>query len=337
MTQAVTICVPVRNEARLLPGFLASIAGADLPGESRVRLCVLLDGCKDASAVIVREAREAFPFDVVIRERSGGRIPNAGDARRAAMAMGRDLTGDAAGFLLSCDADGAVDPRWILDCLAALEHAEIVCGRVARHPGIVSPAQDRLEAYLDTLHGLRRTIDPVPWEASVTHHQTSAANMGIRTTTYARLGGFQAIPHGEDARFVDDAERAGFRVRRDGTPLVHTSPRRLGRAPGGFAATMRALDGGAMPIVAHPADAVWQYRMQAAARHAFAAGMPEAVAAQLRLSEAHLVGVARDCPNAQAFAMRVVPVPPGGMRHIPLDRAETVISALGDVPRLAVA
>ncbi len=92
-----------------------------------------------------------------------------------------------------------------------------------------------------------------------------------------------------------------------------------------------------MPIVAHPADAVWQYRMQAAARHAFAAGMPEAVAAQLRLSEAHLVGVARDCPNAQAFAMRVVPVPPGGMRHIPLDRAETVISALGDVPRLAVA
>ena len=42
----------------------------------------------------------------------------------------------------------------------------------------------------------------------------------------------------------------------------------------------------------------------------------------------HLLGVARDCPNAEAFAMRVVPTPPGGMRQAPLAIAEAALDVL---------
>lgn len=40
------------------------------------------------------------------------------------------------------------------------------------------------------------------------------------------------------------------------------------------------------------------------------------------LTQDHLVGVRRDSPNAEAFAMRVVPVPPGGIRLAGLEVAE---------------
>ncbi len=68
--------------------------------------------------------------------------------------------------------------------------------------------------------------------------------------------------------------------------------------------------------------------MQAAARAAFADGRWAAIAAPIGLSEDHVRGVARDCPNAEAFAMCVVPLPPGGMREVALPIAEAALAAL---------
>ena len=87
--------------------------------------------------------------------------------------------------------------------------------------------------------------------------------------------------------------------------------------------------------VAHPEDAAWQYRMHAVARAAFERARPEAVASALGLTPDHVRGVARDCLNAEAFAMRVVPEPPGGMRGVGLPVAERALAALAGARRAA--
>ena len=91
--------------------------------------------------------------------------------------------------------------------------------------------------------------------------------------------------------------------------------------------TLEAGDVGAV-TVAHPQDAAWQYRMHALVRAAYLENRLERVGAALALTREHVVGVARDCPNAEAFAMRIVPEPPAGMRMVPLTVAEDEIALL---------
>ena len=63
--------------------------------------------------------------------------------------------------------------------------------------------------------------------------------MAMRADIYAALGGFPPLASGEDARLVDDAARAGFRVRHDAASWVHSSARRDGRALDCLAADLR--------------------------------------------------------------------------------------------------
>lgn len=114
----------------------------------------------------------------------------------------------------------------------------------------------------------------MPWEARQTHHYTSGASLAFRAPAYARSGGFQPLGSAEDARIVDEAHRAGLRVRRDAAVRVVTSSRRVGRAVGGLADHLHDLaylQGGQDGVrVAHPAHMAWQYAGHAAARRAFA-------------------------------------------------------------------
>ena len=125
-------------------------------------------------------------------------------------------------------------------------------------------------------------------------------------------------------------------MRRDADCIVRTSDRRDGRAGGGMAAELHRLETGdaALVRVAHPRDVAWQYRGQAIARDAYSTGRLDLIAATVGLSHDHVEGVARDCPNAEAFAMRIVPVPEGGMRIVSLGVAEAELEMLS---RLRVA
>jgi len=236
------------------------------------------------------------------------------------------------GILLSTDADSQPRRDWVRAALHGLAIADIVAGRLLRTAAESDPTQGRLELYLDRLHLLRRAIDPVPWDCSAGSHCSGGANLGFRLAAYEALGGFKPLPAGEDAILLDDACRAGFRVRREPTMVVETSSRRDGRAPGGLAASLREIDFYGLPSVPHPNAAVWQYRAQAAARSVFDT-LPDNNAAMhlgglIGLSADHVIGVARDCPNAEAFAMRVVPSAPEPASIIPLDEAELALAAL---------
>ena len=292
-------------------------------------ICLLLDSCTDDSAELADAYATRSSHRVLIAEEDVS-TTNAGRARRRAMTMGLDALAGDDGILLTTDADSMPMPSWLEAMVAALDHADVVIGKVirtGRHPHAL---QDRIERYYDALHALRRRLDPVPWEALVTHHQTTGANMGIRASAYQLLGGFSPVASGEDARLADEASRAGLSVRRDAAGIVHTSDRRDGRAPGGMAHILHTLEAGDVGtvMVAHPQDAAWQYRMHALVRAAYLENRLERVGVALGLTRDHVIGVARDCPNAEAFAMRIVPEPPAGMRMVPLTVAEDEIALL---------
>ena len=323
---ATVVCVPVRNEATLLPRFLDALATQR--GAGAFTLCMLFDGCDDDSAGIVVARSAKLPFRVVTADVSSGE-PNAGLARKRAMALGLSVLRDDA-MIVSTDADSVPDPDWVAANRAALDVADVAAGRVVRSGGVPNPVQDRVEAYYDALFALRRAIDPLPWEARQTHHYTSGASLAFRAAAYRQLGGFEPLPSAEDARLVDAAHRAGLRVRRDAAIRVETSARRVGRAVDGLADHLRRLDAGeAQATMAHPDDMVWRYRYHANARTAWAKPVAyPALAAALERDLAEVVGIAADAANAEAFAMQVVPGIPGGERTVSLGDAEIALAAL---------
>jgi hypothetical protein len=281
---------------------------------------------------MVTSYRDRSRHNVIVAE-APSLAANAGRARHNAMALGAATLTDADGILLTTDADTLPADDWVREMTAALSYAEIVAGVIRRQTLNPNGLQDRLEAYYDALFALRRRLDPVPWEAEQTHHFCGGANLGIRRSAYKALGGFKPVPSGEDAQLLDDASRAGLRVRRDAACVVYTSDRREGRVTGGLATALDALDrSDATEVrVAHPADAAWQYRMQAAARVAHRNDSLAAFATLLNLTHDHVRGVERDCSNSEAFAMRIVPTPPGGMRSVSLPTAEAEMTRLVDL------
>lgn len=324
---AIAICVPARNEAADLPRLFGALEQLEPVRSGPVDLCLLLDGCTDGSGCLA-DAFAARSRHRVRIERADDAGPSAGLARVRAMAMGLRALEGRDGLLLTTDADSVPLPDWLCTMTAGLRQADVVTGRIVRDRDAPHPLQDRIEAYYDALFALRRRLDPVEWEAPVTHHYTGGANMGIRAAAYRAIGGFAPLASGEDARFVDDAARAGLRVRRDAASLVRTSGRRHGRATGGLASSLCHLDGleAAAVRVAHPADLRWQYRRHRVARGAYAENCLDKVGALIGLPDDHLRGVARDCPNAEAFAMRIVPEPPGGVRTVSLPVAEAELA-----------
>ncbi len=218
--------------------------------------------------------------------------------------------------LLTTDADSVLAPDWLLKNEAAFDTADLIAGYAKRGSRSRDERRDELEAYLESLHDVRRRIDPIGYDAPVSHPYTSGASLGITLAAYERIGGMPALPFGEDAAFVDYARLAGLRVRQDKAVRVRTSGRRRGRAVNGLAAALKASDEdakfGIPSLLENPWDACQHYAQQAfsraayprllsesdAVRHAAAAGLPPET----------VVSAWDEASSADAFVMRVVPV-----------------------------
>ena len=320
------IAVPVRNEAERLPRLLDALAQqTQAPAFS---LCVFFDNCDDGCQVLVEARQRDLPYPILSDRCDAGGPPNAGIARGRATELA--VRAAPNGVILTTDADSEPMADWIATSLSALEHADVAAGRIIRR-GSDAPKQDRLERYLDALHALRRALDPVPWEDGATHHWVSAASLAMRTRTYQQLGGFRNLASGEDAALGDASSRAGLRLRRDARITVLTSSRRRGRASGGFAATLAALDRESVdPMVTRPEDEAWRFSAQAAARAQHGKGKLDLLAARLRLPLDEVTKVAAECVNGEAFAARIVGEPPGGLRVVSLAHAEAILKLLSD-------
>ena len=73
------------------------------------------------------------------------------------------------------------------------------------------------------------------------HPHVHGANLGVRSDAYRAVGGWSAIVSGEDHALWTAVRRAGFPTLSTRSIHVVTSGRRIGRAPDGFAAHLRAL------------------------------------------------------------------------------------------------
>ena len=192
VVRPIAICVPARNEAAMLPRLFDAIGRLERDDRDAISLCLLLDGCVDESEACALAYRDRSPYRVLI-ETADEPFPNAGRARHRAMTMGLHAIGGGDGMLLSTDADSMPDPKWVTSMSHALAQADVVLGKVVRTGERPLPLQDRIEVYYDALFRLRRRLDPVPWEASRTHHHAAGANMGVSASAYRQVGGFAAL------------------------------------------------------------------------------------------------------------------------------------------------
>jgi glycosyltransferase involved in cell wall biosynthesis len=221
----IAVVVPAHNEVRELPRTLAALATAALCVPIPTLTVVVLDACTDGSA----ELAGRFGPDVHFLEADAG---NVGAARAAGFEYARSACAHApedATWYATTDADSTVNANWLLRMTEA--DADMVLGVVRVSDWKNTPA-DVVRRYARAYHSrLTRS----------SHDHVHGANMGFRADAYWRLGGFRALPTGEDVELVERFESAGLRIRRDPQLSVATSARRDARAPGGFGAHLRSL------------------------------------------------------------------------------------------------
>ena len=247
------VAVPARDEAERLPQLVASLAdqrdrtGRPLPPDT-YEVVVLLNNCRDGSAVALERAGRAHPglrlwaveTELAPHEAHVGRarqlLLDAACARFAALAR-------PDGLLLTTDADTRVPPDWITSARAEVEAgADLVGGRVTLDPAeraALPPGVRRLFlydiGYRRALEELRALYAPTACDPFPRHHQHYGACLAVTAAAYARAGGMPAVPTSEDVALVRAVEAVGGRVRHSYRFRAATSARAVGRASGGLA------------------------------------------------------------------------------------------------------
>lgn len=232
----VVVVVPVHNEEALLEDCLSALcvavdnaamshdAGARAPIDTRV--IVVLDACVDASAEIAL-TRAADGSCMVVEIEAH----NVGAARAQGFLAAVDTPaggggGDARTWFATTDADSAVRPDWLSSQLDhARRGAQVVAGTV------------RVD--LDTAAA---AVYHSGYRHRPGHRHIHGANLGIRSDAYWSVGGFDAVESDEDVGLIHRLEQAAIPVVYACDSPVLTSPRRIGRAPDGFAGHLRSIE-----------------------------------------------------------------------------------------------
>ena len=139
---------------------------------------------------------------------------------------------------------------------AGLARADVVCGRVALPPDAFAGQGPRAAAfaategaYADASRRIHAVLDPDPDNPQPNHGCRSGCNMGLTAAAFDRIGGIPALPVAEDRATVAAALAADLTVRMLDGPVVLTSARRAGRAPGGMADALAARETAADPWI----------------------------------------------------------------------------------------
>jgi glycosyltransferase involved in cell wall biosynthesis len=218
------VVIPAHNERSSLPACLRAVLTAALCVPVPVAIVVVLDDSDDGSTELAGEYGPDVHFVSVD-------VGNVGAARAAGFSYARTLCGpDAECWYATTDADSRVDPAWLVHQLEVT--ADMVLGvvRVADWRGHSAEFADRYVRAYDA------------GERTGSHEHIHGANMGFSARAYWRVGGFRALPSGEDVDLVTRFETAGYFIHRDCDLSVTTSARTQARAPHGFADRLSQLD-----------------------------------------------------------------------------------------------
>lgn len=237
--RSVSVAIPARNEAETIIACLKALDASAARAKSvQTRVLVLVNNSSDTTAMLARSFIARHLAVQVVEATFPPSIAHVGTARRLALDLcSADLPAD--GVLMTTDADSRVDVDWIGANLREIAAgADAVAGVITFQGGVahVLPALRQLEWTLAALHArLHALIDPRPHDPWPTHIWAWGASLAVTVQAYRGVGGLPRASLAEDRAFAGLLDRKGFRVRRSHAPLVFTSPRRHGRAPGGFA------------------------------------------------------------------------------------------------------
>lgn len=228
--RAIAVIVPAHNEADLLGPCLASIHRAlDHPAVRGIRSCVVvtLDSCTDGSDRIAERALRPTDALVAIEARNVGVARSVGVAH-ALRVLDVDVDGV---WIANTDADTVVPSHWLARQVSRARTVDAVAG-VVRVADWSSRSLEIRDAFDRGYQGtwLRR------------HRHVHGANLGVRASAYASVGGFGDHRCSEDHALWNALRAHGHALRASRRVWVTTSARRIGRAPGGFADTLNALE-----------------------------------------------------------------------------------------------
>lgn len=280
-----SVVIPARDEASGLGAALDALArqvdaeGRPLP-RSSFEVIVLANNCRDGTAALARRFAASTPTMAlhVAEVELARKLAHVGTARkmlmdeacRRLMGLGRDR-----GVIASTDADTRVGPGWLAETFAEFDAgADAVGGDIRTdRAGRASLGQAARQAYLldvayrRLVDELEARVDPDPADPWPRHHHHTGASLAVAAGAYASVGGLPPLPSSEDVALVAALRRAGFILRHGPRVRVVTSARRIGRAAGGMADTLRrwSADGPAF-LVEHPtateARAHWKARFR---------------------------------------------------------------------------
>jgi len=227
----VAVVIPAHNEQENLPDCLSAVLTAALCVSTPVTVVVVLDANEDQSDALAGDYGTDVHF-VRVESR------NVGAARGAGFDYASDLcVPDGNCWYATTDADSTVSPDWLvrqLDC-----GADMFLGLVR-----VTDWQQHRSEVVDQYE------DAYESRVGEDHDHIHGANMGFSARAYWRVGGFRALPSGEDVDLVARFEHAGYRICRDTARSVITSARIQARAPRGFADHLSTLSESATGDVA---------------------------------------------------------------------------------------
>ena len=241
----VIVAIPVQNEEHFIENCVLALARQ--PAAYRHGVVLLLNNCTDDTSTIIRNLVPNLPMPVLtINTILPPRMANAGAARRLAMQYAAQLASPGT-VLMTTDADGQVSADWIATNLAALRAgADAVAGRAelddedARQLPARLREDDALEGEYDQLlDEIRSSLDPDPADPWPRHTEDSGASIAVTLEAYFKVGGFPAVPMGEDRAFIEALRRVDARIRHSPDVSVVVSGRIDGRAVGGMADTIR--------------------------------------------------------------------------------------------------
>jgi glycosyltransferase involved in cell wall biosynthesis len=177
----VSVVIPARNAEAMIGRTVAAVVSQELNGGFEV--VVVDDGSTDATAKTARAA--------------GARVVSNPTPLGPAEARNAGVAASSAPLIAFTDADCVPAPGWLRAGAEALEHADLVQGRVEPEPGVpVGPFDHVITVREET--GLYET-----------------ANLFVRRESFDRVGGFRPFIDPSDGHFGEDLV-FGWEVRRAG-------------------------------------------------------------------------------------------------------------------------
>ena len=247
----VVVAIPAKDEGELLPSCLSALARQTGIEAGSFEVVVSCNNCSDGSADAMRSLAADLPYRLHVEEVIlPPPIAHAGGARRHGLDAAALLC-NAAGVLLTTDADGIPDYNWVAATVAAFKgDIAAVAGRVStdwetlqRFPADVLDIGGREWEYQLLSAELEALSDPEPHDMWPRHNQTCGANAAIRHDWYRRIGGLPVIRTGEDGAMFNEVRRRDGKIRHDMLSHVTVSARLVGRAQGGMADALSARHG----------------------------------------------------------------------------------------------